>query len=275
MTEIREKYQNLLTGLKARSKVAVAFSAGVDSTLLLHAACEALGTENVLAITGKLAAFPDREGREAEDFCRERGIRHITVTLNQFTVPGFEDNPLDRCYRCKKALFTAFLATAKEAGFSLLIEGTNGDDPKGYRPGIRALAELGVQSPLKEAALTKDEIRSLSRELGLPTAAKPSLPCLATRFPYGERITPEKIRMADEGERLLLSLGFRDVRVRCHEKTARIEVDRDEISRLASPEIRETVTKALRELGFQYVTLDLNGFRSGSWDEGLADSRQP
>ena len=266
---MNEKYQALLNDLKHRGKLAVAFSAGVDSTFLLHAAVEALGKENVLAITGRLVSFPEREAKEAETYYRERGIRHLTIELDQFAIDGFDKNPVDRCYRCKKALFTAFIEAARDADFPALAEGTNADDPSGYRPGLKALAELKVLSPLKDAGLTKDEIRALSRETGLSTANKPSLPCLATRFPYGEKITPEKIRMVDEGERYLLSLGFRQVRVRCHGDLARIEVERDEIPRLS--ERRVEVTKRLRELGFLYVTIDLAGFRSGSMDEKIAD----
>ena len=271
MKQAREKYDKLLAELKTYGRVAVAFSAGVDSTLLLHAALDALGRENVLAITGRLVAFPDREGREAAAFCLERGVRHAVTAFDQFAVEGFRNNPPDRCYRCKKALFTEFLKTAEKEGFSVLAEGTNGDDPKEYRPGMRALFELGIKSPLRDAGLSKAEIRGLSREFGLPTATKPSLPCLATRFPYGEFLSAEKIAAVDEGERFLLSLGFSRVRVRCHGDIARIEVEKDMLETIAGA-AREEIIRRFRALGFLYVTVDLEGFQSGSMDKRITEN---
>lgn len=271
MSDIRQKYEALLTDLKMLGSVVVAFSAGVDSAFLLDSAILALGTENVLAVTVSAPSVPAKEVEEAADFCKERGIRHMILSFDQFTIPGFENNPPDRCYLCKKALFSGILAESKS--YAAVLEGSNADDQKAYRPGMRAIHELGVKSPLLEAGLTKAEIRTLSAERNLPTASKPSLSCLATRFPYGETLTKEKLLAVGQGEALLFSLGFSQARVRVHGDVARIEVPAAELDCFADPAVRSSVTKTLRSLGFRYVTLDLVGFRSGSMDEGLPDRR--
>lgn len=268
MDELDIKWENLLLSIRQMKRVAVAFSAGVDSTLLLEASREALGN-NVLAITGRLAAFPLSEADEAERFCRLSGIKQVSAEVDQLAIPHFADNPPDRCYICKKALFTEFINTARENGFSILLEGSNADDVNDYRPGMRAVAELGVKSPLKTFGFTKQEIRKMSKRLGLPTHNKPSLACLATRFPYGERITSEKLAAVDNAERFLRGLGFGQARVRCHGNLARIEVEQNLITEITRPEIRRKIYRLFESLGFLYTSVDLNGYQTGSMNKQL------
>ena len=225
--ELSDKYSNLCAALSREKKLAVAFSAGVDSTLLLKAAVNTLGNENVLAVTALSASFPEREADEADVFTRGIGVSRVTVEVDQLSIPGFRENPANRCYLCKNVLFTQMMEAAREKGFTVMAEGSNVDDLSDYRPGLKAIEELGVMSPLREAGLTKAEIRELSSELGLPTWNKPSFACLATRFVYGETISDEKLRRVELGERLLQDLGFKQFRVRIHGeegRLARIEV---------------------------------------------------
>ena len=257
------KQKTLEAHLKTLGSAAVAFSGGVDSTFLLHEACKVLGDQAV-AVTMKLNSVPAREIEESKDFCTSRGIRQVIVERDQFAAPGFADNPKDRCYWCKTYLFSSLGELAKEHQIAYIIDGTNFSDTKGYRPGLKALAELGVVSPLKEAALTKEEIRLLSEKEGLPTWNKPSFACLATRFPYGARITEEKLHAVEAAEQLLFDLGFPQFRVRCHGDIARIEVLPAQLPKLV--ENREAVIARFHALGFRYVTMDLEGFRSGSMD---------
>ena len=267
MPTLNEKYDALLDSLRERGSLAVAFSAGVDSAFLLAAALQALG-DNVLALTAVTAALPERELREAESLCRSLGARHVLVDVDALAVPAFRDNAPDRCYHCKKHIFTALLETAAAQGFPVLAEGSNLDDDGDYRPGRRAIRELGVKSPLREAGLAKAEIRALSASMGLPTARKPSFACLASRVPYGETITAEKLRRIDDAEQALLDLGFTQLRVRSHGDLARIEVPEADLPRLFG--LREQISATLRDLGFAYVTMDLKGFRSGSMNETLS-----
>lgn len=268
MDKLHEKREKLVSYLRDLGGAAVAFSAGVDSTLLLSMAKEVLGS-SVIAITGKSVSFPEREQTEASDFCRELGVEQVIVTVDQMSIPGFSQNPPDRCYLCKKALFSAFLAAAREKMYEHVLEGSNMDDLGDYRPGMRAIKELGVKSPLKEAELTKAEIRMLSQEMGLPTWSKPSFACLATRIPYNDEITPDKLRMIEKGEQKLFSLGFNQVRVRLHGTIARIEVEREQFSGMLEPGISEEINGYFRSLGFQYVTLDLGGYQMGSMNRSL------
>lgn len=261
-----EKEQRLLALLAACGSVAVAFSGGVDSAYLLYATRRALGGR-AAAITVRTPAVEREELEAAEALCRTLGARQLWCDFDALALPAFVENGPARCYYCKRAIFSCVLARAEAEGLATVVEGSNVDDLGDYRPGLRALAELGVRSPLREAGLTKREIRLLSRAAGLPTWEKPSAPCLATRIPYGERITAEKLRRVGEGEHVLRTLGFRQLRVRLHGTLARIEVPAEELPRLIA--LREEIEPALRALGFRYVTADLRGFRSGSMNEAL------
>ena len=268
MNDSSAKLETLRASLREAHSALVAFSSGVDSTFLLHVAHEELG-DRVVAVTARSRSFPKRELDEAADFCRAEGVRHVVIDSEELDVPGFAENPPDRCYHCKRELFGKLVAFARENGLAAVLEGSNVDDDGDYRPGRRAIRELGVRSPLRDAGLTKAEIRALSRAMGLPTADKPSFACLASRIPYGEEITDAKLHMVDRAEQLLMDLGFRQFRVRLHGTLARIEVLPDELTRFSDPALRETVCAGLRDCGFSYVTLDLTGYRTGSMNEVL------
>ena len=264
-----KKYEELKAELASCKSAAIAFSGGVDSAFLLHAAVDALGAENVLAVTASSASFPARELSEAAELCTAAGVKQVIVKVAEMEIPGFAENPPDRCYLCKKEIFKGLMAAADKAGKNAACEGSNKDDEGDYRPGMRAIAELGVRSPLRKAGFTKAEIRALSARFGLPTASKPSLACLATRFPYGERITPEKLRMVDRAEQMLWDMGFSQVRVRIHGDLARIEIRPAEFSRFMEDEIRCRVAEEFKKIGFSYISLDLQGYRTGSMNETL------
>lgn len=264
---ISKKYENLKNYLQELGSVAVAFSSGVDSTFLVKAAHEILG-DRCIAITVKSHAFPKREFEEANEFCRAEGIRHYIVEVDEMQIEGFQENPKNRCYLCKKEIFSNIQRLAAEHGIQNVVEGSNMDDNGDYRPGMIAIAELGILSPLRKAELYKAEIRGLSKELNLPTWKKPSYACLASRFAYGERITREKLDMVDQGEQLLLDLGFEQFRVRIHGNMARIEVLPNDFGKLL--EHREQIVSALKSYGFTYVSMDLQGYRTGSMNETLA-----
>ena len=271
MEDREQKMRKLSEYLAGLGSVAVAFSGGVDSTFLLQAAKDVLG-DGVIALTAVSDFFPDRERREADAFCRERGIRQIICREEILKVPGVAENPANRCYLCKRALFEMFLAQAKRQGFSHVAEGSNLDDLGDYRPGLQAIAELGILSPLRECGFSKEDIRALSKEMGLPTASKPSYAYLASRFAYGEEITGEKLAMVDQAEQLLLDLGFTQMRVRIHGTLARIEVLPEDFPRLAEPALRREIAEKLKTYGFSYVTADLAGYRKGSMNEMLPAS---
>lgn len=246
----------------------MAFSAGVDSTFLLAAAAEALG-DRLLAVSVSADWVPERETREAEEFCKSHGIAQIVLHVSADEIDGFADNSPERCYLCKRTLFTKIMETAAARGIACVAEGSNADDLNDFRPGLRAIAELGVHSPLREAGLTKSEIRELSRELGLATADKPSFACLASRIPYGEPITSEKLSMSDQGEQLLQEKGFRQFRVRVHGTLARIELLPEEMERVMEEPLRGEIYDAMKRIGFSYVALDMKGYRTGSFNEVL------
>jgi len=276
MDSYPERKENLLKKMSgyAAQDVMVAFSGGADSSLLLKLACEAAreSGRRVYAATVQTRLHPSGEIEEAKRLCREMGAGHILLVADELKEAGIMDNPAERCYLCKRYLFQKILRKASELGVFLVLEGTNEDDLHVYRPGIRALKELGIISPLAEAGLTKGEVRALGRELGLSVASKPAAPCLATRFPYGTELSYEKIEQVEKGETFLKGFGFRNVRLRVHGEIARIEVDREDFARFT--EHSEEIVLYLKGLGYPYITLDMEGFRSGSMDIGLTQKKQ-
>lgn len=268
-TAENEKLDKLKKYLKGLGKVAVAFSGGVDSTFLLKVANDVLGG-NVIAVTAKLSSFPEREFAEAKQFCDKMGIAHYVCKINELEIEGFSDNPPERCYICKKELFKNIIKLADEHNIINIVEGSNMDDAGDYRPGLAAISELDIKSPLKEAGLCKEEIRKLSKDMGLPTWDKPSFACLSTRFAYGERVTSEKLEMVGKAEQLLFDKGFSQVRVRIHDFIARIEIMPEEFGKLIG--IREEIVSKFKSYGFIYVSMDLSGYRTGSMNEVLEKS---
>lgn len=265
---LRDRYTWLLDRLAGFDGLAIAFSGGVDSTVLLYCAQQALG-EKAGAFMARSRLSPKWEQADARDFCKAQGVGLTWVDFDPLGSPAFCENPPDRCYRCKTLLLGALQQAALAAGFSHMAEGSNLDDLGDYRPGLQAVAELGVYSPLREAGLTKAHIRQLARELGLPVWQKPSFACLASRIPYGEPIDEKKLAMVEEAEAFLFAQGFRQVRVRLQGQAARIEVLPGDIERLAHPALRSQVTEALHGLGFLYVSLDLDGYASGNLNKAL------
>ncbi len=255
--------ERLFSHLKALNSAAVAFSGGVDSSLLLYTAHEALG-EQALAVTVACAFTPERETDSAREFCEKYGIRQITVTINPLDTKEIRENPKDRCYYCKRVLLGAAVKAAEDNGITAVLDGTNADDTGDFRPGMRAVQELGVKSPLKELGFTKADIRELAKNKGLSVWDKPADACLATRIAYDEEITAEKLDMIDKSEQLLRSLGFFGVRVRCFGGIAVIESQPSDIQRLADMDIRDVICDKFTSYGFKRVTVDLSGYRRGS-----------
>ncbi len=269
---ISQKMERLGKVVGKMGPVLVAFSGGVDSTFLLKVARQTLGREKVLAVTARSPVYPKKEYPKARKLAKAMDVQHLFIDSHELDLPQFAANPVNRCYHCKRELFAELKEIARTMSLSSVAEGSTVDDEKDFRPGMMAIREMSVRSPLREARLTKAEIRAQSRKLGLPTWNKPSLACMASRFPYGDRITPEALRQIETAEQFLLGLGFSQVRGRHHGKTVRIEIPPEEIGSLLDLRMRSRVVRRLRALGFTYVTLDLQGYRSGSMNEAIRGS---
>ncbi len=266
---VAQKYTKLKNILEEFGHVAVAFSGGVDSTLLLKVASETLGADKVLALTAVAPIIPEFEIEQSKKLAAKFGVVHRLIANQALDDPEFVKNSPDRCYHCKHAIFSRFFEELKLFGFSSLLDGSNVDDMSDFRPGHKALKELGVRSPLLEAGLTKQDIRDLSQKLELPTWNMQALACLATRFPYGTPITLEKLEKIERCENWLREYSFHNYRVRCHDRLARIEISPDDFPRLLAGDLREQLVHTFKHYGFDYVSLDLQGFRSGSMNEAL------
>lgn len=273
MTDIKpqEKLEKLRGIIRDMKGAVLAYSGGVDSSFLLKIAHEELG-DKLLAVTAVSETYSEDEHREAIELAAALGARHKSIHTEETNDPCFASNPPERCYYCKKELFGKLRGIAEEEGVEIIMDASNIDDNSDYRPGRIAAGELHVRSPLIEAGITKDDIRALSRELDLPTWDKPAMACLASRFPYGETITPEKLERCEAAEKALHKAGFRVVRVRSHGDIARIEIDSEKIDEILKPEVRTKIAEEVKKAGFAYVTLDLQGYRTGSMNETLAES---
>lgn len=262
-----EKLKNIIANL---GSAAIAYSGGVDSTFLMKVCHDVLG-DKVIAVTARSSTYPEREFKEAVKYAEEIGVKHIVIVSEELEIEGFAQNPVNRCYFCKKELFSKIKNVANEYNIEYVLDGSNYDDKNDYRPGMIAAKELNVVSPLKEAELTKEDIRELSKMMNLSTWDKPSFACLSSRFPYGNEITEEKLKMVEKAEQFLLDLGFRQVRVRHHGEIARIEVARDEREKFFDITIMDRIVEKLKDIGFIYVTMDLKGYRIGSMNEVIKD----
>lgn len=264
---MNKKLQQLKKILAEMGSVLIAYSGGVDSVFLLKVAKDVLSEDKVMAVTASSFIYPACEMKEAETIAKKLRIKHLVIKTDELSNKKFAENSANRCYWCKRNLFSKLVALAKEYKLNYVLDGSNYDDTKDFRPGRKAVEELGVRSPLEEAGLCKDEIRSFSKKLGLSTWNKPSLACLASRFPYGMRITKENLAKVDKAETFLRNLGITQVRVRHHDQIARIEVLKDEISKLLKEDVRDKIVTKFKELGYNYVTVDLEGYRTGSMNE--------
>ncbi|WP_408955575.1 ATP-dependent sacrificial sulfur transferase LarE [Natroniella sp. ANB-PHB2] len=270
---LEQKYQKLQNIIEKLGSVVIAFSGGVDSTFLSKVCRDVLG-DNAMAVTARSSTYPAREFKEAKQLAKEIGIEQVVIISEETEVDGFANNPPDRCYYCKHELFSKVEEVAKVRNIKYVLDGSNYDDLQDFRPGMKAAEELEVVSPLKEAELTKDDIRELSKRLGLPTWNKPAFACLSSRFPYGEEINEEKLSMVEQAEDYLIKLGFKQFRVRHHEQIARIEVAPEERKKFFELEVMDQISAKLKEVGFIYVTLDLAGYRPGSMNEVLDESEK-
>ncbi|MDD5622701.1 MAG: ATP-dependent sacrificial sulfur transferase LarE [Actinomycetota bacterium] len=260
-----KKFLKLKKIIKEINSVVIAFSGGTDSSFLLAVASQSPG-EKVIAVTAKSPTYTGRELKEVKAAANKLGCRHIIINTNELEIEEFINNPRNRCYFCKKELFLKLISIKNKYKFDFVADGTNYDDLNKYRPGLRALKELGIRSPLAEAGLTKEEIRQYSELLNLPTWNKPDLSCLASRLPYGEKISKSVLKKIEKAEDFLYSLGFRQIRIRYHDPIARIELGKDEIPKILQYNNMEKIIRRLKRMGFEYITLDLEGYRSGSMD---------
>lgn len=265
---LQRKFEKMTARVRELGRVLVAYSGGIDSTLVLKVGTLAIG-ENCIGVTAKSETLTDEEFTLASEVAREHGMRQETIAYSELDIESYADNPVNRCYFCKHELYRRLDEFARRFEACAVLDGSNADDLGDYRPGLQAVKEFQVVSILREAEMRKHEIRQMARELGLRNWDKPSGACLSSRIPYGERIDPMKLRQIAEGEAYLRSLGFLQVRLRHHDKIARLEVESGEIARLAEPEVRTRVVEKLRALGFQHVTMDLAGYRTGSLSEHL------
>jgi len=270
---LQEKYELLKDIIEKKKSAAIAFSGGVDSTFLLRVSKEVLG-DKLIAVTATSSTYPERELKEAIKYSEDIGVTHIIISSEELEIEGFASNPKNRCYYCKKELYTKINNIASANGVDYVFDGSNLDDTGDYRPGMQAAKELDVVSPLKEAGLTKNDIRDLSKELGLPTWNKPSFACLSSRFPYGNKITLPKLNMVDKAEQFLLDMGITQVRVRHHGEIARIEVEPSERENFFDIEVMNRIGNEFKKIGFTYVTLDVLGYRTGSMNEGLSEEER-
>jgi len=266
--KIKTRYTRLLETIRVRKSAALAVSGGVDSLLLLHAAKEAIGN-NIIALTAAGPLFNADELKRAAEEAERLGVRHKKIDFDPFAIEDLVKNGPDRCYFCKRYLFRYLLDAARAEGFRLVMDGTNADDPSTYRPGIRALDELKVASPLWEAGLGKEDVRMVSQMLGITGADRPAMACYVSRFPYNERITPEGLERVRRAEAVLSNMGFIQYRVRSHGDVARVEIASDEMDMAFRRDVVMSISRRLKEVGFLYVSLDLDGYRSGSLDEAL------
>lgn len=261
---LKDKWEGLIKNLKSYDKVAIAFSGGVDSSFLLKAAAFALGKENVIAVTADSAFVPSKELEESKAMAADIGVEHIILAMDVLSIEAIKKNPRDRCYICKKNVFTQIIHTANNEGISAIFDGSNLDDDLDFRPGKKALDELKVQSPLKECGLTKNDIRELSKELGLSTWEKPSMACLASRIPYDDIITKEKLEMIEKAESYISDLGFTQFRVRYHDGIARIELIPEEMPKIFDIKLMKKINDDLKSFGFTFAAMDLAGYRMGN-----------
>ena len=268
MTAAHEKLEKVRLRLLDLESVLIAYSGGVDSTFLLKVAHDTLNSKAV-ALTAISPTYPPEEIEEAKRLCNKIGIKQILADSNEMNEPNFASNPPDRCYYCKTELFDICVEKAKEEGLSYILDGTNADDEIDYRPGRKAAKEHSILSPLKEAGFTKQEIRELSREMGIDTWDKPSFACLSSRFPYGTEITDGRLRIIGDAERFLKTLGFRIFRVRYHDKIARLELGEEDFRKILDLSTKRAIVGKFKSLGFTYVTLDIEGYRQGSMNEAL------